>query len=77
MKKSAIFLTLRIHPYRRTLYFVPVIQNLIKKGHHVAETPSFGLVNVVGCLQGLTNDMNSCEVATDPRGFGLAVKIHD
>jgi gamma-glutamyltranspeptidase/glutathione hydrolase len=53
------------------------IQNLVKKGHHVVETPSFGLVNVVGCLQGLTNDMNSCEVATDPRGFGLAVKIHD
>ena len=58
-------------------YSESVIQNLIKKGHHVAETPSLGLVNVVGCLQGLTNDMNSCEVATDPRGFGLAVKIHD
>jgi len=50
---------------------------LIKKGHQVVETPSFGQVNAVGCLQGLTNDINSCEVATDPRGFGLALKIHD
>ena len=58
-------------------YKESVIQNLIKKGHRVVESPSFGLVNAVGCLQGLTNDMNSCEVATDPRGFGLAVKIHD
>ena len=58
-------------------YNSSVIQNLIKKGHQVVEGSSFGLVNVVGCLQGLTNDMNSCEVATDPRGFGLATKIHD
>lgn len=58
-------------------YNEAVIQTLIKKGHRVAETPSLGLVNAVGCLQGLTNDMNSCEVATDPRGFGLAVKLHD
>ena len=58
-------------------YNEAVIQTLIKKGHRVAETPSLGLVNAVGCLQGLTNDLNSCEVATDPRGFGLAVKLHD
>ncbi len=54
-----------------------VIQNLIKKGHKVMETPALGLVNTVGCLQGLTNDANSCEVASDPRGFGLALKVHE
>jgi gamma-glutamyltranspeptidase/glutathione hydrolase len=53
------------------------IQTLIKKGHRVAETMSLGLVNAVGCSQGLTNDLSSCEAATDPRGFGLAVKIHN
>ena len=58
-------------------YNEDAIQALVKKGHQVAETPSLGLVNAVGCLQGLTNDTNSCEVATDPRGFGLAVKIHN
>jgi gamma-glutamyltranspeptidase / glutathione hydrolase len=58
-------------------YNEDVIQTLIKKGHRVAVTPALGLVNAVGCLQGLTNDLNSCEVATDPRGFGLAVKLHD
>ena len=41
------------------------------------ETPALGLVNTVGCLQGLTNDANSCEVASDPRGFGLALKVHE
>jgi gamma-glutamyltranspeptidase/glutathione hydrolase len=56
-------------------YNEAVIQTLIKKGHRVAETSSLGLVNAVGCLQGLTNDLKSCEVATDPRGFGLALKI--
>ena len=58
-------------------YNVSLIQSLIKKGHQVVETPSLGLVNAVGCLQGLTNDLTSCEVATDPRGFGLALKIYD
>jgi gamma-glutamyltranspeptidase/glutathione hydrolase len=56
-------------------YDEAAIQTLIKKGHQVVETPSLGLVNAVGCSQGMTNDPNSCEVATDPRGFGLAVKI--
>jgi gamma-glutamyltranspeptidase/glutathione hydrolase len=58
-------------------YDKAAIEVLIKKGHRVSEIPSLGLVNAVGCSQGLTNDKNSCEVATDPRGFGLAVKIDD
>jgi gamma-glutamyltranspeptidase/glutathione hydrolase len=58
-------------------YSEAAIQALIKKGHRVAETPSLGIVNAVGCLQGLTNDFKSCEAVTDPRGFGLAVKVED
>ena len=58
-------------------YSEAAIQTLIKKGHRVEEIPSLGLVNAVGCLQGLTNDFKSCEVATDPRGFGLAIKVND
>jgi len=56
-------------------YDEAAIQALIDKGHRVAATPSLGRVNAVGCSQGLTYDSNSCEAASDPRGFGLAVKI--
>jgi gamma-glutamyltranspeptidase / glutathione hydrolase len=56
-------------------YDEQVINGLIKKGHRVAATPSLGKVNAVGCTQGLPFDPNSCEAATDPRGYGLAVVI--
>ncbi len=56
-------------------YDEQIINSLIKKGHRVAATPSLGKVNAVGCTQGLPYDPNSCEVATDPRGYGLALKI--
>jgi gamma-glutamyltranspeptidase/glutathione hydrolase len=58
-------------------YDEAAIETLIKKGHRVAEITSLGLVNAVGCSQGLTYDLTSCEAATDPRGFGLAVMIND
>jgi gamma-glutamyltranspeptidase/glutathione hydrolase len=52
-----------------------IIKSLISKGHRVAATPSLGRVNAVGCLQGLPSDPNSCEAITDPRGYGLGLKI--
>lgn len=56
-------------------YDEAAIKELINKGHRVAATPSLGKVNAVSCLQGLPYDPESCEAASDPRGFGLALKI--
>jgi gamma-glutamyltranspeptidase / glutathione hydrolase len=56
-------------------YDEAAIEALIKKGYRVAATPSLGRVNAVGCLQGLPFDPNSCEAVTDPRGYGLGLKI--
>jgi len=56
-------------------YDEQAINALIKKGHRVAATPTLGKVNAVGCAHGLPFDPDSCEAATDPRGYGLAVKI--
>ena len=56
-------------------YDETVIESLIGKGHRVAATPSLGRVNAVGCIQGLPFDPNSCEAVTDPRGYGMAIKI--
>lgn len=56
-------------------YDEQAINTLIKKGHRVAATPSLGRVNAVACTQGLTFDPSSCAVATDPRGYGLALKV--
>jgi gamma-glutamyltranspeptidase / glutathione hydrolase len=56
-------------------YDETVIKDLIAKGHRVAATPSLGKVNVVACTQGLPFDPNSCEAVSDPRGFGMGLKI--
>ena len=56
-------------------YDKKAIDELIKKGHQVAEAEALGRVNAVGCTEGLIYDSKSCEARTDPRGFGLAVKI--
>ncbi len=56
-------------------YDEAIIKSLISKGHRVAATPSLGRVNAVGCLQGLPSDPNSCEAITDPRGYGLGLKV--
>lgn len=56
-------------------YDEAAIEALIKKGHRVAATPSLGKVNAVGCTQGLPYDPNSCEAVSDPRGYGLGLKI--
>lgn len=51
------------------------LQDLIKRGHRIAATPTIGRVNAVGCTQGLPYDPLSCQVASDPRGFGLGAKL--
>ena len=58
-------------------YDEQIIKALIKRGHRVAATPSLGLVNAIGCTQGLPYDPASCQAASDPRGFGLALKAVD
>ena len=53
-----------------------VMQALGQKGHRVAATPSLGKVNVISCSGGIPSEEESCSVATDPRGFGLAASAN-
>ncbi len=53
------------------------IQALLKRGHRVAATAAIGRVNAIGCTQGLPFEPASCEAISDPRGFGLGVKISE
>ncbi|NQV47337.1 MAG: gamma-glutamyltransferase [Rhodospirillaceae bacterium] len=55
-------------------YDEAAVKALIARGHRVAATPTLGLVNAIGCTQGLPYDPASCQAASDPRGFGLALK---
>ncbi len=52
---------------------VPVAlqENLLQRGDQVLVLPALGMVNAFYCEGSLTNRGN-CEVANDPRGFGLA-----
>ncbi len=45
---------------------------LVQRGHHIAATPSLGLVNAAYCSGGLPRDPGTCVIQTDPRGSGLA-----
>ena len=45
---------------------------LAEKGHALREVNPIGLVNALYCPDGLSEDPQSCQVATDPRGHGLA-----
>jgi len=49
------------------------VNQLSKRGHQVAGAPAIGRVNAMSCFAGLPNSPDSCEISTDPRGFGLAV----
>lgn len=60
------------------LYYEPavpraVLDGLLARGHSVAPSRSLGLVNAIHCPLGLPVKPESCQVANDPRGFGLAV----
>jgi len=50
-----------------------VSEELRRKGHRLAETPSLGRVNVISCPGGIPDENKTCSVGTDLRGFGLAV----
>lgn len=41
-------------------------------GHRLATTPTIGLVNAISCPDGLPTQPNTCAMAVDPRGQGLA-----
>ena len=49
-------------------------QSLAGRGHNLREAPGLGGVNALYCTQGLLGGGESCDVATDPRGFGLAAR---
>jgi len=50
-----------------------VVEGLTKRGHQLAGAPAIGRVNAMSCFNGLPRAPDSCEIATDPRGFGLAL----
>jgi gamma-glutamyltranspeptidase/glutathione hydrolase len=45
---------------------------LRRRGHELREVPALGHVNAFYCPRGLQDHPESCLVANDPRGFGLA-----
>ena len=49
-----------------------VREGLAARGHVLRDVPALGRVNAFYCPKGLRNNPESCEVAHDPRGFGLA-----
>ena len=51
-----------------------VVSGLEARGHRVLEAPRIGLVMALVCLDGILHSDESCEVANDPRGHGLAVR---
>ncbi|MEE8189433.1 MAG: gamma-glutamyltransferase [Kiloniellales bacterium] len=50
-----------------------VRKGLAARGHVLRDVPALGRVSAFYCPKGLRNNPGSCEVAHDPRGFGLAV----
>lgn len=46
--------------------------HLTALGHRIAATPVLGQVNVLWCPDGLPTTPESCQMAADPRGSGLA-----
>ncbi len=45
---------------------------LRRRGHDLRQVPALGHANAFYCPKGLKDNPESCEVANDPRGFGLA-----
>ncbi len=45
------------------------------RGHKVVEAPSVGSVSALVCLNGILNSEATCEVVSDPRGNGLALRV--
>lgn len=49
------------------------VSALAAAGHRTAATPVIGQVNVLSCPDGLPAEPDTCHMAADPRGLGLAV----
>lgn len=49
-----------------------ITAHLRKAGHAVTEVPAIGRVNAFLCFGGLPEAPETCDVAHDPRGFGLS-----
>jgi gamma-glutamyltranspeptidase/glutathione hydrolase len=49
-----------------------IVEALETRTHTVRKTPVLGRVNALICPNGLTRESESCQVAADPRGPGLA-----
>ncbi len=50
-----------------------LIEALNTRGHQTAGAPAIGRVNAMSCFNGIPVEPASCEISTDPRGFGLAL----
>jgi gamma-glutamyltranspeptidase len=48
---------------------------LRQRGHSLVAEPGVGRANALSCPDGLRVDPDSCQVASDRRGFGLAVRV--
>jgi len=48
------------------------LKALSKAGHRTQTTPEIGQVNALYCAKGLPSAPETCQMATDPRGSGLA-----
>jgi gamma-glutamyltranspeptidase len=48
------------------------LKSLTDRGHQLRAAPILGRVQAVWCPKSVSSDTNSCEVAADPRGDGLA-----
>jgi gamma-glutamyltranspeptidase/glutathione hydrolase len=52
-----------------------VLESLRRRGHQLREIERLGRVNAFHCLEGLIDSDEGCEVASDPRGRGLATRV--
>jgi gamma-glutamyltranspeptidase/glutathione hydrolase len=51
------------------------LDGLRRRGHHVRSIIALGRANAFHCPNGLRDNPDSCVVANDPRGFGLAYVV--
>ena len=51
------------------------LSELERRGHELREAPNIGEVVALFCPGGILNEDDSCQVAVDPRGFGLAGRV--
>ncbi len=52
-----------------------VLDALRRRGHELRQTDKLGRVNGFHCVEGLIDSDDGCQVANDPRGWGLASRV--